>query len=264
MTDHVNDVLSSLLPGGKGVWIPMDHGLSSYPVKGLVDIDSAVDDCISAGANAIILQKGTLSHQLSRTRWDNFVMHVSASTIHGGENAGRKMLVGTAKEAHKRGASALSCQINLGDNRECEMIESVGALTTSAMKYTFPVLGMVYQRGPNLLLSDTDATNGVAHAARVAWELGCHVAKVPWTGDAESFAEVSSAVPIPILIAGGPNVKSFNQTLEIVENAVSSGASGVCMGRQVFSSPNRKARIRALKAIVHEGASADQAATLLG
>ena len=73
-----------------------------------------------------------------------------------------------------------------------------------------------------------------------------------------------SAVPIPILIAGGPNVKSFNQTLEIVENAVSSGASGVCMGRQVFSSPNRKARIRALKAIVHEGASADQAATLLG
>ena len=263
MADDVNDVLSSLLPGGKGIWVPMDHGLSSYPLEGLNDIDSTVDDCISAGADAIVLQKGVLSHQLSRTKWKNFVMHVSASTVHGGENADRKMIVGTAKEAHKRGASALSCQINLGDSREYEMIESAGALTASALKYSFPVLGMVYPRGPNLVLSNTDATKGVAHAARVAWELGCHVAKVPWTGDGESFAEVCSAVPIPVLIAGGPSGKPFIQTLEIVESAVSSGASGVCMGRQVFASTNRIARIKALRAIVHEGASADQAATFL-
>ena len=85
MADDVNDALSSLLPGGRGVWIPMDHGLSSYPVEGLNDIDSAVDDCISAGADAIVLQKGVLSYQLSRTKWKNFVMHVSASTIHGGK-----------------------------------------------------------------------------------------------------------------------------------------------------------------------------------
>ena len=91
-----------------------------------------------------------------------------------------------------------------------------------------------------------DATNGVAHAARVAWELGCHVAKVPWTGDAASFAEVCSAVPIPVLIAGGPKNKPFIQTLEIVESAISSGASGVCMGRQVFSSSNRVDRIKRL------------------
>ena len=113
------------------------------------------------------------------------------------------------------------------------------------------------------MLSNTDATKGVAHAARVAWELGCHVAKVPWTGDSESFAEVCSAVPIPVLIAGGPSGKPFIQTLEIVESAMSSGASGVCMGRQVFASTNRIARIRALRAIVHEGASTDQAATFL-
>lgn len=263
MADDVNDALSSLLPGGRGVWVPMDHGLSSYPVQGLNDIDSAVDDCISAGVDAIVLQKGVISHQLSRTQWKNFVMHVSASTIHGGENADRKMLVGTAKEAHKRGASALSCQINLGDKREYEMVESAGALTTSALKYAFPVLGMVYPRGPNLVLSEGDATNGVAHAARVAWELGCHVAKVPWTGDAASFAEVCSAVPIPVLIAGGPKNKPFIQILEIVESAISSGASGVCMGRQVFSSSNRVDRIKALRAIVHEGATADQASTLL-
>ena len=166
MADDVNDALSSLLPGGRGVWIPMDHGLSSYPVEGLNDIDSAVDDCISAGADAIVLQKGVLSYQLSRTKWKNFVMHVSASTIHGGENADRKILVGTAKEAHKRGASGLSCQINLGDKMEYEMMESAGALTTSALKYTLPVLGMVYPRGPNLVLGEEDATYGVAHAAR--------------------------------------------------------------------------------------------------
>ena len=263
MAGDLNNLLSSLLPGGRGVWVPMDHGLTAYPAEGLNDIDLAVDDCISAGVDAIVLQKGVLSHQSFRTQWRNFVMHVSASTIHGGENADRKVLVGTAEEAHKRGASALSCQINLGDRNEYDMIESAGAITTSALEYTLPVLGMVYPRGPNLVLSEGDPTNNVAHAARVAWELGCHVAKVPWTGDGESFAEVCSAVPIPVLIAGGPVDKPFIHTLKIVESAVSSGASGVCMGRQVFSSSNRVGRIKALRAIVHEGATADQASTFL-
>ena len=263
MADDVNDALSSLLPGGRGVWVPMDHGLSSYPVQGLNDIDSAVDDCISAGVDAIVLQKGVISHQLSRTQWKNFVMHASVSTVHGGERSGTKVLVGNAIEALKRGASALSCQINLGDDMEYKMIESAGSLTSSAFEHNIPVLGMVYPRGPNMSPSEDDPTNGIAHAARVAWELGCHVAKVPWTGSAETFSEVCSGVPIPVLIAGGPQGMPFSQTLEMVEEALSVGGAGVCMGRQIFSATDSVARINALRAVIHEGVSANEAASYL-
>lgn len=263
MTDGLDERLSRLLPGGRGVWIPMDHGISEYPEKGLERMDEVIDSCIGAGADAIVLQKGVLSHNLPRTQWKNFVMHTSVSTIHGGKRSGTKVSVGSAMEAYQRGASALSCQINLGDVEEYKMIESAGSLTSSALQYNFPVLGMVYPRGPNLNLSEDDATNGIAHAARVAWELGCHIAKVPWTGDAESFSEVCSAVPIPVLIAGGPQDAPFSQTLKIVEEALSVGGAGVCMGRQVFSATDRVARIKALRAVIHEGVSANEAASYL-
>ena len=54
--------LNRLLPGGKGVWIPMDHGISGYPEKGLERMDEVIDSCIEAGADAIVLHKGSLSH----------------------------------------------------------------------------------------------------------------------------------------------------------------------------------------------------------
>ena len=34
-SDNITAVLSRLLPDGRGVWIPMDHGLSGYPESGL-------------------------------------------------------------------------------------------------------------------------------------------------------------------------------------------------------------------------------------
>mgnify|MGYP006056493691 CR=1 FL=1 len=42
----------------------MDHGLSSFPVRGLRNIEEAIDDCIEGGVDAIVLQKGVLSHQI--------------------------------------------------------------------------------------------------------------------------------------------------------------------------------------------------------
>ena len=48
--------LARLLPDGRGVWIPMDHGISSYPEKALKRMDEVVDACIEGGADALVLQ----------------------------------------------------------------------------------------------------------------------------------------------------------------------------------------------------------------
>ena len=56
MADDLDERLSRLLPRGKGLWIPMDHGISGYPEKGLENMDVLVESCISAGADAIVLQ----------------------------------------------------------------------------------------------------------------------------------------------------------------------------------------------------------------
>ncbi|MDE0707366.1 MAG: 2-amino-3,7-dideoxy-D-threo-hept-6-ulosonate synthase [Candidatus Poseidoniales archaeon] len=252
MSGGLENRLERLLPKGRGVWIPMDHGLSGYPEEGLDRMDSVIDSIISGGADAIVCQKGVVSQQSIRTGWDGFVCHVSASTSHGGENSQFKVKIASAAEAFSRGATGVSGQINLGDENEPEMIVDMGELTSEAHEMEMPVLGMVYPRGPNLVTLPNDITGGVAHAARVAYEMGCHVVKVPWTGNAESFRKVCDAVPIPVLIAGGPSGGSFDETLEIVRYAMSAGGAGVCMGRQVFGAKDPAACVRALRAIIHE------------
>jgi len=263
MAETLFERLARLLPDGRGVWIPMDHGVSAYPEAGLERMDEVVDACIEAGADAVVLQKGALSHQFERSGWNRFVCHVSVSTVHGGRRAGQKVRVGTAEECLFRGASGCSAQVNMGDEFEPEMIAEMGALTGQAIALGMPVLGMVYPRGPNLVIAEDDSTGGVAHAARLAWELGCDVVKVPWTGDSDSFASVCAAVPIPVLIAGGPRNGTFEELLGIVEAAMAAGAAGVCMGRQVFGADDPAAHVRALAAIVHGGGSAVEAAALL-
>ncbi|MFL2956996.1 MAG: class I fructose-bisphosphate aldolase [Candidatus Thalassarchaeaceae archaeon] len=263
MAETLFERLERLLPGGRGVWIPMDHGISNYPEKGLDRMDEVVDTCIQSGVDAIVLQKGALTHHFERTGWNGFVCHVSVSTIHAGDNSGDKVRVASAKECQFRGASACSAQVNLGDEAEPEMIAEMGELTGEAIALGMPVLGMMYPRGPNLKIAEDDSTGGVAHAARVAWELGCDVVKVPWTGDSESFAKVCASVPIPVLIAGGPLGASFADLLEIVEQSVAAGGAGVCMGRQVFGAENPANHIAALRAVIHDGVSASEAAEML-
>ena len=260
--ESCSDVLSKLLPGGRGVWIPMDHGLSGYPEQGLDQMDLVIDFAIKGRADAIVLQKGVLTHQYKRTSWDRFVCHLSASTVHGGPRSQSKVTVGDVEEVISRGAVAVSAQVNLGDDSESEMLYDMGQITSDSWNHGVPTLGMVYPRGPNLILDPEDKTRGIAHAARVAFELGCDVVKVPWTGSIDSFQKVTSGVPIPVLIAGGTG-SSFSDTLDIVSKSIIAGGSGVCMGRQIFGSANPLHRLLALRSIIHGDSSLNDALEIL-
>ena len=260
--ESCSDVLSKLLPGGRGVWIPMDHGLSGYPEQGLDQMDLVIDFAIKGRADAIVLQKGVLTHQYKRTSWDRFVCHLSASTVHGGPRSQSKVTVGDVEEVISRGAVAVSAQVNLGDDSESEMLYDMGQITSDSWNHGVPTLGMVYPRGPNLILDPEDKTRGIAHAARVAFELGCDVVKVPWTGSIDSFQKVTSGVPIPVLIAGGTG-SSFPDTLDIVSKSIIAGGSGVCMGRQIFGSTNPLHRLLALRSIIHGNSSLNDALEIL-
>ncbi len=251
--------LSKLLPDGKGLWVPIDHPVSDFPIKGLKNIKAAVRPL--SGADALVAHKGVVS-KYSDNFTTPFVMHLSASTRHGGEKSADKVLVGSVSEALSRGAQAVSVQVNLGDRNESDMLGRLGTISEVCHELEVPLLGMIYARGENLEIMEGDKTNGYAHAARIAFELGCDVVKSVWTGSKESFAKVIKATPIPVLVAGGP-AGDPHEVLEMVEQAMSVGAAGVCMGRQIFSSKNPEGMIKALRAIIHENLDANSARELL-
>jgi len=246
-TSSKAEKLNLLLPGGKALWVPIDHSVSNYPIKGLSNIDEIIDSL--SNVDAIVAHKGVVSH-FSSKKTPPFIMHISASTIHGGDKKDDKRLVGTVKEAIARGAVGVSVQVNLGSNFENDMLERLGSISNQCHKLKIPLLGMIYVRGPNLNLDKNDTTKGIAHAVRLGWELGCDVIKTTWTGDIESFKIVTSSVPIPVLVAGGEINDDFTKTTEMVKDAIDAGAAGVCMGRQIFESNEIQNRIDQLNEIL--------------
>lgn len=253
--------LNSLLPNGRGVWIPIDHGASDFPVEGLTDTKHVISALVRAGVDAIVAQKGVVSHygHLCENSTTDMVVHFSVSTRHAGPDSANKVIVGNADEVIKRGGIGVSCQVNMGSPNEALMVERMGQMSRDALHLELPMFGMVYARGEHLSIMEGDDTNANAHAVRLAFELGCDAAKTTWTGSEESFRKVSSAAPIPVLVAGGPSSGNSLEILTMVRRALDAGASGVCMGRQVFAHPNVEAIAKALVMLVHQDATVEQA-----
>ena len=255
------EILSEILPNGRGVWVPIDHGVTDFPSQGLEDIENTINSLIAGEVNVIVAHKGVVdmfSHLCQGTK-TKMVAHLSASTRHGGKNDSNKVLVGDVDEAIMRGAVGVSCQVNIGSKKEPAMLERMGHVTTEAYLNEVPVLGMVYVRGENVNLMKNDTTNGYAHAARIAFELGCDAVKTVWTGNKESFSNICRAVPIPLLVAGGPSTGNSKEILTMVKESIDAGASGVCMGRQIFAHHNVKGICQAIGMVVHKNVSVKEA-----
>ena len=43
---------------GNAVIVPMDHGISIGPVKGIIDMRKTVNDVVEGGATAVLMHKG--------------------------------------------------------------------------------------------------------------------------------------------------------------------------------------------------------------
>lgn len=106
--------------------------------------------------------------------------------------------------------------------------------------------------------NDLDAEM-LAHATRIAFELGADVIKAPYTGDEETFEPIVRNSPVPILILGGPKVETTAEILEMVQGAINAGARGVIFGRNIWQYERPSEIIKAIKTIVHENGSARDA-----
>jgi fructose-bisphosphate aldolase/2-amino-3,7-dideoxy-D-threo-hept-6-ulosonate synthase len=93
--------------------------------------------------------------------------------------------------------------------------------------------------------------------------MGSDLIKTAYTGSVESFRQVIEGASIPVLVAGGPCGDSVAELLQMVEDCMTAGAAGVCIGRNVWQRENRREVLVAICRIVHEGAKASAVAATL-
>lgn len=242
----------------KSFIIAMDHGVTLGPVRGLENMQETVKRVVSGGADAVLVHKGIAKHV--DTQGSGLIVHVSASTKLGGK-PNLKVGVCTLEEAVRLGADAVSAHINIGSEDEGKMLEFLGSLSEQCDSFGMPLLAMMYPRGPNV--KNENEYEVVSHAARIGAELGADVVKTVYTGDTNSFRRVVQSCPVPVVVAGGPRMKTDMDVLELGESSMKAGAAGLSFGRNVFQHDKPEAISRALSAIVHEHANAKDASKLL-
>lgn len=241
---------------GNAIIIPMDHGVGAGPIKGLTNLQDAVNKVAEGGANAVLGHMGLAKHGHRGYGHDvGLIIHLSASTSLA-LDPNHKVLVTTVEEAMKVGADAVSVHVNIGAEDEFEMLQGLGYVAGKCDEWGIPLLAMMYPRGKKVQSEyDVDV---VKHAARIGAELGADIVKTNYTGSPETFKEVVEGCPVPVIIAGGPKMGSEMELLEMIKGSLEAGGRGVAIGRNVFQAEDPTGLVQRIAKIVHEGMTAEE------
>lgn len=243
--------LNRILKDGKMLCIPMDHGISNGPIRGIEDIHSMIEQCVPAGLTSILVNKGIVK-SMPRVPQAGIIVHLSGSTSLG-PSPNKKVLMGSVEEAIRLGADAVSLHINIGAKEEPEMLQKLGIVADKCDEWGVPLVAMMYPRGENI--KNPHDPEVVAHTARIGAESGADIVKTVYTGDTDSFKKVVKGCPVPIVIAGGPRSSTDREVLEMCYGAMAAGAKGVTFGRNIFQHKRPPAMVKALYKVIIEGKS---------
>jgi len=243
------------------VIVPMDHGVTAGPIRGLENMRETVEKVVAGGANAILMHKGMVQAGHRRGGRDiGLIVHLSAGTVLS-PDPNTKVPVCSVEEAIQLGADAVSVHINLGASTDADMLRHFGDVSKGCLAWGIPLVAMMYTRGPKIE-SEFDVKY-VKHAARAGAELGADIVKVNYTGAPGTFCDVVAGCPVPVVIAGGEKVETEEELFQMVAGALEAGGSGVSIGRNAFQHADPEGMMRAISMMVHEGATVQAAKQFL-
>jgi len=233
---------------GKTVMLAVDHGYFQGPTTGLKDLKSTVTPLVSH-ADCIFITRGMLRTSIDPRSDVSICLRVSGGPSILGDLSNEDITT-SMEEAIRLNASGVGMSIYVGASNEDRTISNLGRLVNEAERYGIPVLA-VTAIGKEM---GRDARY-LGLACRIAAEMGAHFVKTYYC---EGFNKIVEGCPIPVVMAGGKKIPEMD-ALKMTENAIREGASGVDMGRNIFQSDNAIGMIKAVRAIVHKGATAEEA-----
>jgi putative autoinducer-2 (AI-2) aldolase len=233
---------------GRTVMLAVDHGYFMGPTSGLEHPRQTIAPLLPH-ADSLMLTRGVLRTSVAAGSDIPVVLRVSGGSSILKELSNEEITV-SFEDALRLNASALALSIFVGAEFEKQTLVSLARLVDQGHRYGVPVLA-VTAVGKDMV---RDARY-LGLACRVAAEMGAHLVKTYYCQDFES---VVGSCPVPIIVAGGKKTSAAD-ALRLTAGAVSGGAAGVDMGRNIFQAEDPVAMIRAVRAIVHGGASVEDA-----
>lgn len=249
---------------GRTVIVAMDHGVGAGHVAGLERPADLLERLAASEADGFILNPGMgrLAQRAGATPWLLAADAYGRSTVPAG-NGPRDMhaILWSPADATRLGAAAMKVLLVFGRADLAwyrENLEGVARLLSDAAAEGVPVMVETTLWGDEI--DDRHRNDGrlVLDAARVGFELGADVLKIPIPDDLGCLEELASGVDVPIVLMGGP-AGDGGGVLANVQNAIRAGASGVAIGRNAWTRRAPEAFARALAQVVHDDIPADRA-----
>jgi len=99
----------------------------------------------------------------------------------------------------------------------------------------------------------------IGSACRIGAEMGVDFIKTTFSGDLESFKSIISQLYVPVVVLGGGKIGDPKDLLNNIYASMQAGANGVAVGRNIYQYKDPEKITAAIAAIVHDGATVDDA-----
>lgn len=243
---------------GRLVSVMFDHLIARGLLPDLIPIENKISAALAGDPDTITVQKGIADRMIGQylTPSVSLVLKATSPTPY---EKGYAAVLANVEEAVARGADAIAVGCITGGACQAQGMEQAAALTREAARWGMPVIGHFYPNGEKIPLEEREKWENVAYAARVGAELGVDILKVHHSGQVDELARIVEAVPAKIVLAGGSAGNKIRSYLEMAHNTVLAHAAGIAFGRAVWSYSDPAAFVHALRMIVHEEKSVDEA-----
>lgn len=163
----------------------------------------------------------------------------------------------SVQDAIRLGADGVIVNVFIGGRSEVDSLKTAAKIAADCLQYGVPCAFEPLPVG-SMIRNEYDPQM-IAFAARMAAEFGADFIKTYYTGDRETFRFVTSRCPVPVLIAGGPKTHSERQLFETIKGMLDGGGCGAFVGRNIWQHHDPTGMLRALRLLIHEAISVDDA-----
>ena len=261
---------------GKCFDVAVDHGFFNEGafLGAIEDLEKAVRTIVDAAPDAIQLTVGQarLLQDILGPRKPALVLRTDAANVYNPklhEVLWSKMIEDPVGQALELDAACVVVNLLLLPDQpdlHGQCVERICALKPQCDRYGMPLMvePLVMQANDKAggYMVDGDLKK-ILPLVRQAVELGADIIKADPCDDPKEYHKVIQiAGKVPVLVRGGGKAAT-KEILERTHQVIQQGAAGIVYGRNVIQHKDPAGITRAFMAIVHEGATPDQALKLV-
>ncbi|MBN1178505.1 MAG: aldolase [Anaerolineae bacterium] len=243
---------------GKALIVAMDHPATFGLMGGAEKPGEVIRKVRAGGADAMLTTYGICTQFAEEMGDLGMVLRVDGGTSFLAKDRGPTQLVYDVYDALRIGADAVCCMGMPGSIFEADMLPYLSDLVSQCAEWNVPVMAEMLPAGFENPAEWWTPQN-IGNACRIGAELGVDFIKTTYSGDPESFRNITEQIYVPIVVLGGSKSQDPRDLLGSIHESIHAGASGVAVGRNIWSYNDPDKMTAAIAAIIHDDATVDAA-----